>query len=524
MSTVLDEVLEGFEPSPELVSVMVRSKPAAVLALDIGTSGVRASLFDERANEIDGATVRLQSRRSDGDDLALTDADACFELVAETIDALFDQAFQTAAHVDLVAIACFWHSLVGVDAQGSATTPVFTWADTRAAAAAKELRTSLDELAIHARTGCRFHPSYWPAKLISLRNDQPQTFDRTSHWLSFADYLVLRLFGETAASASMASGTGLFNQRSLDWDRDLIEALDVPCESLAKIACPGQTFQRLAPEYAVRWPQLSEARLFPPIGDGAANAIGSGCTTPERVALMIGTSGALRVLYEGEPPAQLPPALWCYRADERRVVVGGALSDGGGLYRWIRGSLLDTFNSDSIEAALEVMEPDAHGLTVLPFWAGERSTGWEPEARGAILGLTLHTEPIEILRAALEAVAYRFALIAKALEPFAPSASIIASGTALRSSPVWVQIIADVLGRPITLSESSEASLRGAALLALEAAGRIQSIEGFPVREGKTFAPNAARHERYQRGLERQSRAYERIVQQGDTEFTERSL
>lgn len=512
MSSVLDEVLEGFEPSPELVSVMAGSKRAAVLAVDIGTSGVRASLFDERGLEIDGATVRFQTF-SDTGELSVTDAEAGFELVTQTIDALLDQPYQTGDQIQLIAISCFWHSLLGVDTQGLATTPVFGWDDTRAAAAVNELRNRFDETAVHARTGARFHPSYWPAKLLWLKSSNPQAVASTSRWLSFGEYVALRLSGETEASVSMASGTGLFNQRLLEWDSELIEALDVQIESLPEISITGQAVRPLRAEYAERWPVLSEARICPPIGDGAANTIGSGCTTREQAALMIGTSGAMRVLYEGEPPAKLPAALWCYRADRRRVIIGGALSDGGGLHRWIKELLLPNDDSESIEAALDVLEPDAHGLTILPFWAGERSTGWSTEARGGILGLTVRTQPLEILRAAMEAIAYRFALIAKDLDQLAPGATIVASGNALRSSPVWTQMIADVFGRPVMLSEPREASVRGAALLALEAAGKIQSIAGLPLRVEQTFEPNMSRHLRYQEGLKRQQRIYQRVIE-----------
>jgi gluconokinase len=227
---------------------------------------------------------------------------------------------------------------------------------------------------------------------------------------------------------------------------------------------------------------------------------------------MIGTSGAMRVLYKGEPPNELPPALWCYRADQQRVIVGGALSDGGGLYRWIRESLLPSEDPQSIETQLSALEPEAHGLTVLPFWAGERSPGWSQDARGAIIGLTLQTQPIEILRAAMEGIAYRFALIAKAIEPFAPGASIIASGTALRSSSTWTQMMADVLGQPVSLSCATETSARGAALLALEAMGRIDSIEAFPLSVETRFEPNLSHHARYQEGLERQLKVYETVI------------
>ena len=134
----------------------------------------------------------------------------------------------------------------------------------------------------------------------------------------------------------MASGTGLFHQQFCDWDAELLETLNIRVETLPRLAEPHTTFQGLKEKYAARWPELSEAKVFPAIGDGAANAIGSGCTTRNNLALMVGSSGALRLMYRGEPPAQIPPALWCYRADDKRVILGGALSDGGNLYAWLR--------------------------------------------------------------------------------------------------------------------------------------------------------------------------------------------
>lgn len=512
MSQVLDEVVEGFEPLPELVSVMAGSKIPVLLGLDIGTSGIRAALFDERGHEIEGASVRFNRWRPGLTDLATIDPGDLLDEVAQTLDSLFARFYESSTRIGLIAISCFWHSLVGVDEDGRATTPVYDWADSRAAAAAYRLRTEFDEAKFHTRTGCRFHPSYWPAKLLRLRDEEPETFRATRRWLSFAEYLALHFFGEIAISISMASGTGLLNQHTCDWEPELLEALGISIESLPEIATANRTFQTLTHDYAARWPQLSEARLFPAIGDGAANNIGAGCCSTENVALMIGTSGAMRVLYGGEPPAQLPMELWCYRANRDRILIGGALSDGGGLYNWIKESFVFDNDSESLANELERMKPDSHGLTILPFWAGERSTGWTPDARGAILGLAFETRPIEILRAAMEAVAYRFALIARALEPMAPQAAIVASGHALRSSPVWVQIIADVLGRQVMVAGLSEASTRGAALLALEAAGKIQSIEEFFVPVEKVFEPDMSRHERYQDGLKRQQQMYERVI------------
>ena len=509
MSTTVD-IFEEIEAQSRATFIPAESTSATLLALDIGSSGIRAALFNDQGAEIDGATVRVGYSASTSE-FATFDAEALLEQVAQTIDTLFARLHQSSIHIELIAISCFWHSLVGIDADGFATTPVLGWADSRAAAAVYQLRSEFDEAKTHARTGCRFHPSYWPAKLRRLRNDEPEVFERTRRWLSFADYLTLNCFGEMSTSVSMASGTGLLNQRTCEWDSELAEAAGITLQSLPTIADSHQSFRGLTPAYELRWPQLSEARLFPAIGDGAANSIGSGCQTTERVTLMIGTSGAMRVCFVGDPPPRLPPELWCYRADRDRIIIGGALSDGGGLYHWLKESLLAAGDFAAIESELNLLLPDAHGLTILPFWAGERSTGWNPDAHGAILGLSLKTMPIEIVRAAMEAVAYRFAMIARALQPFAPGAALVASGYALRSSPTWVQILADVLGRSVMLSELSEASMRGAALLALEAAGKIQAIEEFSMPIETVFEPNIAHHARYQQGLDRQERIYKKL-------------
>lgn len=323
---------------------------------------------------------------------------------------------------------------------------------------------------------------------------------------------MLRFFGKAAISVSMASGTGLFNQRLCTWDEELLSYLKVSKEQLPTLAEDGESFFGLVPEYAKRWPQLHQAKWFPAIGDGAANSIGAGCVTRERSALMIGTSGAMRVMWRGDVPDTIAAPLWCYRADRKRVIIGGALSDGGGLFSWMKNSLRLDDPDEELERALGEMHADDHGLTILPFWSGERSTGWHASARGTIAGIAQTTRPIEILRATMEAIAYRFALIAERLDDVAEECSIIASGGALISSPVWTQMISDVLGRLVTISESREASSRGAVLLALEMEGRIRDIADAPVPLGRTYEPDMARHARYREGLERQVKLYTQLM------------
>jgi len=510
MSSMPEGFHEGLQPSAELLSVLVGSKRPTMLSIDIGTSGVRAALFDENGAEIEGAAVRVH-RRMAASELTELNADAAVVLVVDTIDSLFARPEFSSSAIEFVSLSCFWHSVLGIDSKATPTTPVLGWADTRAAQAALDLRARLSERTFHQRTGCRFHPSYWPAKLLWLKNNAPEIFRRTKQWLSFSDYLTLQFCGEVLTSISMASATGLFDQRKTIWDVELIRALELTTDSLPAVASHGRTLE-LTAQFKERWPQLSNARVYPAIGDGAANNIGSGCTDRDRVGLMIGTSGAMRVLFEDEPPDELPWQLWCYRANHVRIVIGGALSDGGALYSWLRQALSLNVADEALDGEIMALEPDAHGLTILPFWAGERSPGWSTNAHGAIMGLTLRTRPIEILRAAMEAVAYRFAAIASALEPIAPGAVIIGSGNALLSLPAWGQIIADVIGRPISLSVTREASTRGAALLALEAAGKINTIQQTNIAVEQTLEPDHSRYRRYREALERQEDAYNKYL------------
>lgn len=393
------------------------------------------------------------------------------ELFKRVVEAIGRVCSRTKSNIDAVALCGFWHGLVGVNERGKATTPVLTWADRRSREYTHILRQRFDGREIHQRTGAHFHSSFWPAKLLWMRYERPDIWDRTTRWLSFSDLLAMKLFGESVTSISMASGTGIFDQRNCDWDGELLRYLKIKRSQLPRIADDGESLS-ISKEYARRWPQLAAAKWFPAVADGVADNFGAGCTTPNKAALMVGTSAAIRVVLD-KVPRRIPNGLWCYRVDTKRVIVGGALSDGGNLYKLMKQRFELRGDVESELARRET--PD--GLIVIPFFFGERSTGYDEDARGAIIGMTAEQDGIDVLRAAMEGVAFRLADIFERLSTVADIKSIVASGGALRESFVWTQIIADVLGRDLALSEADESSSRGAVLLALESIGKIEGIE-----------------------------------------------
>ena len=484
-----------------------------VLALDIGTSSVRAALYDMNGDVLPETMVKNERQLTATDDGgAEIDAGEAFGQIETAIDDVLENSKDIAGEISIIAASSFWHSLVGVDAKGKPTTKVFGWADTRSREYVAVLREKLDENKIHNRTGARFHSSFWTTKLLWLQSEQKSVFRKTAQWLSFSDFAALKLSGAAQTSVSMASATGIFDVRRCVWDAELIKFLKIKPENLPEISADVYAFQ-LNAKYQKRWKRLARTRFFPAIGDGAANNIGAGCVRKTKAALMIGTSGAMRVAFAGEPPEEIPSGLWCYRIDRKRIIIGGALSDGGGLYRWLKDNFRLKDDDDKTEKEIEKRPPDCHGLTFLPFLAGERSTGYHESATGACLGLKTSTDTIDIVQAALESVAYRFAEIFEQLNEVCKVREIIASGGALRESPVWTQIIADVLKQDMSLPDVREASSRGAVLLALESLGKIESIEKIETPKGREFKFDKKRNAVYQKARERHEKFYRLLIE-----------
>jgi gluconokinase len=483
-----------------------------VLTIDAGTSSARALLFDARGRAVEGMAAQERYHvRSTDEGASEDDPDEALERVSRCVDAALQQAGRLADAIGAVAVDTLVTNMLAIDQQGRPITPLITYADTRAAPDAEALRKRLDERAAHQRTGCLLRTAYWPARLAWFQRTQPEIWHNAARWITLGEYLELKLFGRSRASFSAASWSGLLDRRKLEWDAPLLDALGLAPERLGQLADVDTPLQGLREPYARRWPALAKTPWFPAIGDGAAANIGSGCVGQQRIALTVGTTGALRV---AQPDvAEVPPGLWCYRVDRRYALLGGATSEGGNVYAWMRDTLR-LGEPAQLEHELSQLPPDEHGLTLLPFLAGERSPGWAGDARAAINGMTLATTPIQILQAGLEAVAYRFALIARAListdrqqEPL-----FIASGGALLSSPFWMQTIADVLGWPVVASKEAEATSRGVALLALRSIGAIGALDELPADDGAAYEPNTERHAIYREAVERQQELYASLI------------
>jgi gluconokinase len=485
------------------------AEPPLILSIDLGTSSTRVLLFDAQGRAVEGVlALEKASVVTDGEGRAEENAAESIARVGRCIDAALQQLGERAARIGGVAVDTLASSIMAVDDMFKPLTPLLIYADTRNAADAVALQRTLNERAVHERTGCMLRTSYWPARLAWFQRTQPELWQRAARWITIGEYLEQCLFGQSRVSYSIASWSGLLDRQTLEWDQPLLDVLGITTQQLAPLVDLNQPLHGLQGEYARRWPALRDVPWFPALGDGAAANIGSGAVGSSRAALTVGTTGAVRIVLPHVD--HVPPGLWCYRVDKNRALLGGATSEGGNVYGWIRG-MAQLGEKEHIEPQLAALPPDGHGLTVLPFWAGERSPGWAGDVRATISGLSLSTTPLEILRASLEAVAYRFAIILDRLPP-ADNRQLVASGGGLLSSPAWMQIMADVLGLPVIASMETEGTSRGTALLALEALGQIDAVEHLPGEDGEVFQPNPNNHRIYRAAVERQRALYQKLI------------
>ncbi|SDT88444.1 gluconokinase [Verrucomicrobium sp. GAS474] len=475
--------------------------PSAVLALDIGTSSSRSAIHDASGRRLVPTTAQESySLRTSADGRAELEPEAVRRAVFKIVAATLRQYPASAAPILGIGVSCFWHSMIGLDARGKAITPIYTWADGRCRADAAALRKGGKgtEARRHRRTGCMTRASFWTARLRWLKRTDPGLFRRVARWVSPAEWLQAEWCGGATVSLSMASGTGLLDAKTLRWNAPLLKQCGLTSAHLNPLSdAPGT----LAPAVAKRFPRLGKAKWFPALGDGAASNLGSGATAPGVAAINVGTSAALRVVIDGDAKERAsktfspaPFGLFGYRVDGTRRLVGGAVSNAGNLRAWALRELALPAEA-ALEKELAKRPLPVPGLVVLPFWVAERAPTWPEDLSSVVLGITQATTGTDLLQTLMEATYQRLALIADSVESVVRKAgtkkgrslTFIVSG-GISHSPAALQRLADVLGRPVRASVEPEASLRGAALFALERLGATPR----PSKPGPLIRPRPA--------------------------------
>jgi gluconokinase len=397
-----------------------------------------------------------------------------------------------------LALSGAMHSVLLVNTLGQPLAPAPTWADQRAAPQAAALRKRADSQALYQRTGCPLVSSYHLAKLRWWLEEQPALARRAARFVSLKDYVFWRLTGRWATDIGLASTTGLLDIRRFIWDSEALGLAGIGAERLPALVRPAVISGSVTAEAS----KLTGLPVGLPVAagssDGGAANLGAGAVHSGQSVVTMGTSGAVRRLVSEsllDPLART----WCYVLDEGQWFAGGAINNAGLAIQWVRDSLYPDVAGDAGYAALmadaAAVAPGAEGVRMLPYFSGERSPHWDPDARASLTGLSLAHTRAHIARAALEGVAYCLADVWDVLNAGAPPAGLVRLTGNVTHSPMWAQIVADVLGVEMLADEAADASALGAALLGQRALGWAAQPEAEP--QGQRYAPDTGRHAFY---------------------------
>ena len=500
-----------------------------VVGVDLGTSGVRAIVFDRSLRSV------AQASRGYGVNYAagglaeqlvaeiMAASDACIREVAGPPG--IGSRIRALAFCSTASSLAAFRQTAGQEGGFVPATPSWVWSDNRAAGQARRVAEQFDT-STYQRTGCPVHASYWPAKLLWWHDHGYGLFAEDLparsawHLGGPKDYLIYRLTGEWVTDRATAAATGLYDSQQEAWDTELLDWLQILPGWLPRVVpLTGQL--PLLPAAAEQFGLPPTAQIVAGGLDGVLVHLGMGCAREGLASCTIGTSSAVRM----SSPRRVTDDLsrtWCYPIVDNLWLAGGAGNNGGNVLTWFHALCMemarfgrgqaeqagvtgpgDVTVDQIVELAMQA-PPGANGLLFVPYLFGERSPLWREDLTGAFVGLSpLHGLP-HLARAVLEGISMGAGGIYQALVEQAGPRQEIRAGGGFTASSAWVQLQCDVLGAPIAVTATGQETATGAAMLAW------QAVAGIPLQElqdsiavTQRFAPRPAMHELYTRLMAR---------------------
>lgn len=475
------------------------------LGIDIGTGGSRALLVDEKGKLAAGFTAPHEDIRMERPLWAEQRPENWWDAAQAAIRGVMKEAGVSGDQIKGVGLSGQMHGLVLLDADNRVIRPSLIWCDQRSQPQVDFIHQTVGRANVVAHTANPMLTGFTLPKLLWVRDNEPQNFERARKVLLPKDYVRFMLTGVHATEVSDASGTGLLDVVTRRWSAAMIEQLGLDASLLPEVkesADVTGTVTRAAAEAT----GLKEGTpVVGGAGDQAASGIGNGIVHAGVASCTIGTSGVVFAYLDRphyDPQGRVHT--FCHAVRGKWHVMG--VTQGAGLsLQWFRNQFAPGADYDSLMAEAQKAPPLAHGLFWLPYLMGERTPHLDPIARGGWIGLTAKHGRAEMIRAIVEGVSYSLRDCLGVIENMGVDIqSVRASGGGARS-PFWRQMLADIFRRGVATLENSEGSAYGAALLAVAGTGQYASVEelcGVAIHETECLIPNVHESAAYERGYE----------------------
>jgi xylulokinase len=448
-----------------------------VLGIDVSTTATKAVLVDEQgAVQATGMaeypTSVPQPRWSE------QDPSLWWAGTTSAIQAVLASSSVPAEDVVAVGLTGQMHGAVLLDSANTILRPAILWNDQRTDAECDLIRAVIGPERLIQVTGNDALTGFTAPKLVWVRDHEPDVWRRVAHVLLPKDYVRLQLTGDHAVDKADGAGTLLFDLARRDWSAEVLSALEID-PGWMPVTHEGPEITGTLTDAAA---SATGLRRGTPVvaggGDQAANAVGVGVVSEGTVALSVGTSGVVFAA-TSEPRIERHGRVhaFCHAVPGRWHMMSVMLSAAGSL-RWFRDALAPGTDFDALIAPAAEVPAGSEGLYFLPYLTGERSPHPDPFARGAFVGLTVTHDRRHLVRAVLEGVAYglRDGLELMIAAGVPPPAQVRASGGGT-ASPLWRQILADVLDAELAVTNTSEGAAYGAALLSAVGVGWFSTVD-----------------------------------------------
>jgi xylulokinase len=473
------------------------------LGIDVGTGGSRALLVNRQGEVVAACTVAHEDMHMAQPLWAEQRPENWWDAVVTTIRGVLAQAGVAGAEVRGIGLSGQMHGLVMLDSAHDVIRPALIWCDQRSQRQVDWVNAKVGTARVLECIANPVLTGFTLPKLLWVRDNEPQHFDRLRKVLLPKDYVRFRLTGEFATEVSDASGTALFDVVKRRWSFKLADAVGVDRAVLPECFESSDVTGAISREAA----ELTGLAEGTPVvgggGDQAASAVGNGIVAPGIVSCTLGTSG---VVFAHMEEVAYDPAgrvhTFCHAVRGKWHVMG--VTQGAGLsLQWFRNQLAPGADYDALMAEAATASAGSHGLCWLPYLMGERTPHLDALARGGWVGLTAKHRRADLIRSLIEGVTYSQKDCLDIVASLGVEIrSVRASGGGAKSL-FWRQVLADVFAKPVVTLASQEGSALGAALLAMVGTGEYASVPevcGAVIREEARVEPGWENAEVYARG------------------------
>lgn len=409
-----------------------------------------------------------------------------------------------------ISLSSCMHSLILMDAEGNALTPLITWEDSRSHKIASNLRAFSKGKKIYKQTGTPVHSMSPLCKIAWFKKNRKKIFSKTAYFIGIKEFLWYRLFGVFQVDYSVASATGLFNIHELVWNKPSLQFCGVDENRLPQLV-PTTFIRNDASKTFLSKTGLEEGTKFC-IGasDGCLANVGSGIDSKYKAAVTIGTSGAVRI---NSPVAieDYNSMIFNYVLDKKTFVCGGPANNGGNVLQWLLKTFLNNDDPkpgdyDTVSKKIGEIAAGSDGIICLPYLFGERAPVWDENASAIWFGVKASHTKYHFIRAALEGICFGLNSILENIEKSAFEIKTLHVSGGFIHSESWVQMLCDITGKKMILNENGDASSIGAARWAMKAL-KMKSVP-LNKQDEEIITPNPANNALYQKYFKSYKRLY----------------